>query len=222
MLGYLGGGGWWPHASRTIKNPRTSPLLRTMESTPFPLPPSLPLTETIYYPSVSRGGSEPPTYLLFLPGNPGLIEYYRTFLSTLSALLDRRIDILGVSHAGFHTRQTAARAGAPGYWTLSEQITQKVQIVEWLGRRCGSSDGDRDEDGDGERARVIIAGHSVGAFMALEVLRVLGEQRKQRGSDQGVSVIGGILLFPTVVDIAKSSSGRILSVRTPSRLTPPN
>lgn len=98
-----------------------------------------------------------------------------------------------------------------------------MQLVEWLGRqdlRSESSEGsssnedERQHEGGGS-TRVIIAGHSVGAFIAMEVLRILGEQRKKQGSRGGIEVIGGIMLFPTIVDIAKSPNGRLLAVRVP-------
>jgi hypothetical protein len=212
-----------------------------MNSAPFPLPASLPPTETLFYPSSTTNSSsssvslEPDTFLLFLPGNPGLIEYYRSFLSTLSKLLNRRINILGVSHAGFHTRQTAARGVAPWYWTLEEQIAQKLEIIEWLSKRewekreketqTGKESGgdeesgsraDRTGRGKNRGIRIIIAGHSVGAFIAMEVLRILGERRKRRivKRDERVEIFGGIMLFPTIMEIAKSPSGKILSVCT--------
>lgn len=89
-----------------------------------------------------------------------------------------------------------------------------MQLVEWLGRQDGDEDEDEDARVEGESVRVIIAGHSVGAFIALEVLRVLCEQRKKRRGSRarGTEIIGGIMLFPTIVDIAKSPSGRLLSV----------
>lgn len=34
-----------------------------------------------------------------IPGNPGLIKFYDTFLDELHRLYDRDIDILGISHA---------------------------------------------------------------------------------------------------------------------------
>lgn len=48
-------------------------------------------------------------YLIyFLPGNPGLVEYYRIFLKTLHEQLvhslggsDQRVDVLGITLAGF-------------------------------------------------------------------------------------------------------------------------
>lgn len=111
-----------------------------------------------------------------------------------------------------------------------------MEIVEWLCRRGREkrdngkqvdegSGSDQEEDGEGTRmtngeersVRIIIAGHSVGAFIAMEVLRILGERRKKRGVGRygGVEIRGGLMLFPTVMEIAKSPSGKILSVRTP-------
>lgn len=97
-----------------------------------------------------------------------------------------------------------------------------MQLVEWLGRQDGDEDEDEDACVEGESTRVIIAGHSVGAFIALEVLRVLCEQRKKRRGSRGggTEVIGGIMLFPTIVDIAKSPSGRLLSVGSSFLISP--
>ncbi|OJD21743.1 hypothetical protein ACJ73_06918 [Blastomyces percursus] len=77
---------------------------------------------------------------------------------------------------------------------------------------------------------VILIGHSVGAYVAMELIRRHREKRSGRmttssssagwsegesesgnGNDGAMDIIGGILLFPTVVDIAKSSSGRKLT-----------
>ncbi|KAH0610061.1 uncharacterized protein H6S33_012607 [Morchella sextelata] len=222
-----------------------------MTTTPFPLPPGLPPTDTLYYPALSTSSTttERETYILFLPGNPGLIEYYRRFLGTLAALLARKVHVLGVSHAGFYSQQTAARevvegggegegegeGAGKGYWTLAEQVVQKVGIVEWIvgGGAAGVGDGKGGLENEGKlaegekerrmRPRVIIMGHSVGAYIAMETLRVLGEKREKRraegGGEDGAEgeaedepeVFGGVMLFPTVVDIAKSPSGKILS-----------
>src|SRR5205807_2345433 len=59
-------------------------------------------------------------------------------------------------------------------------------------------------------ARVILIGHSVGAYILLEVIRRLRENVERE--EEGVQVIGGICLFPTVTHIAKSPSGRKSSV----------
>lgn len=72
-------------------------------------------------------------------------------------------------------------------------------------------------NGNGKGVKVILAGHSVGAFIAMEVLRTLGERRKKKDVKwlgQEAEIVGGVMLFPTVMDIAKSPSGRVLSVCT--------
>jgi hypothetical protein len=69
------------------------------------------------------------------------------------------------------------------------------------------------------KAQVILIGHSVGSYIAMEVLRRSRERgEKSSGAtnahDDGdeMEIIGGVMLFPTVVDIAKSPSGRKLTV----------
>jgi alpha-beta hydrolase superfamily lysophospholipase len=58
------------------------------------------------------------------------------------------------------------------------------------------------------RPRVILIGHSVGAYIAMEILR----RHREESSSPAFDIIGGILLFPTVMDIASSPAGRKLTV----------
>lgn len=59
-------------------------------------------------------------------------------------------------------------------------------------------------------------GHSVGTYIAMEVIR---RHRERSTSDHsntgGFDIIGGVMLFPTVMDIASSPSGKKLTVRLP-------
>ncbi|KAL7267349.1 hypothetical protein RUND412_010067 [Rhizina undulata] len=192
-----------------------SPTTTTPLNT-FPLPPSFPSTETLYYPPATTPISDSPppalTLLLFLPGNPGVIHYYTSFLSTLSSLLQlnasaNNVHILGVSHAGFDTRP----AGDKRRYGLREQIDGKVKLLEWIAGQWGEGKllGGRKEDGG--RLRVVVVGHSVGAFVALEVVKCIGERRREGWSGGEVNVIGGVMLFPTIVDIALSPKGRMLT-----------
>jgi len=55
---------------------------------------------------------------------------------------------------------------------------------------------------DGEELDVIVMGHSVGSYIGLELV-----QRHRRRLESGVKevrIVGGICLFPTVVDIGES------------------
>jgi pimeloyl-ACP methyl ester carboxylesterase len=67
----------------------------------------------------------------------------------------------------------------------------------------------------GQPPRVIIVGHSVGAYILLEILRRHRERLLGNPKDDaadGMRIEGGIYLFPTVTHIAKSKSGRKFSV----------
>lgn len=156
---------------------------------PFPLPTNLPPLETLYFPSSNPNPAQP--YILFVPGNPGLIEYYVAYLSTLSALT--KLPILAVSHSGFCPGQICARPTPPGYWGLRDQVKHKVEIIRWLAEEKGWD-------------RVLLMGHSVGAYVFMEVIREL------KGKGEKVEVAGGVGLFPTIVDIGKSPNGRRLTV----------
>ncbi len=62
---------------------------------------------------------------------------------------------------------------------------------------------------------MIFIGHSVGAYILLETVRLLNLRRKEKienGEVVDVDVVGGILLFPTIQDIALSKSGKIVTV----------
>ncbi|WEW56425.1 hypothetical protein PRK78_001868 [Emydomyces testavorans] len=79
------------------------------------------------------------------------------------------------------------------------------------------------------RPKVILLGHSVGAYISMELLRNRKEREKTRAvkaeddagasSDRGkgddeeveMDIIGGLMLFPAVVDIAKSPSGKTMT-----------
>ncbi|KAG0129073.1 hypothetical protein HOY82DRAFT_586270 [Tuber indicum] len=155
---------------------------------PFPLPTNLPPLETLYFPSPNPNPAQP--YILFVPGNPGLIQYYVAYLSTLSALA--KLPILAVSHSGFCPRQTCARPTSPGYWGLGDQVRHKIEVIRWLAEEKGWD-------------KVLLMGHSVGGYVFMEMIR----QLKQEG--EKVEVVGGVGLFPTIVDIGKSPSGRLLT-----------
>lgn len=72
-------------------------------------------------------------------------------------------------------------------------------------------------DAPSQRPRVILMGHSVGTYIAMEVLRRHREnQTTTAAGDSGFDIVGGIMLFPTVMDIANSPAGQKLTVCTSS------
>eukprot|EP00741_Cyanophora_paradoxa_P000122 tig00000057_g117.t1 len=93
--------------------------------------------------------------ILFVPGNPGTIGYYRLFFGLLSAQLDGRVDIHGVSHVG-HDQRTHDWS----VFTLDDQIEHKIEWIEKvLVPRYG---GGRD---------ILLMGHSVGQHICFEIMR---------------------------------------------------
>ena len=141
--------------------------------------------------------------IFMITGNPGLISYYKPFLSTLDTLLSSsasRFYISGYSLAGFDSLKKAPLVG------LLEQIDHVEQKLydrvnafrRWIGPRnvC---------------PKVILIGHSVGAYILLELIR----QHRTKIFDEGeedFDLIGGILLFPTITHIAQSQQGKIYNV----------
>jgi len=130
-----------------------------------------------------------PYHIYFIPGNPGLVSYYTTFLTILHRSLNSpnfsslaRVTIHGESLAGFEL-DSQPRTRAP--LSLQSQISHvQSRIAAYSAQHA--------------HPRLILIGHSVGAYIALEVLR-----RRL----QDANVVAAILLFPTVTHIAASPNG---------------
>ena len=163
------------------------------------------------------------TVLLYMiPGNPGLIEYYRHFLSSLKGLLCStagcaQIDIEGNSLAGFEVKSTT-----PCLLQETSPYNLQQQIDHVQSQVCDAVRGIRSRDSDlgmllPRKTPVILIGHSIGSYILLEI--VARQQAKQESQDRNTNdidgectIIGGICLFPTIVDIAKSPNGKKAAV----------
>jgi hypothetical protein len=199
----------------------------------------------------SRGTSKP-LLVYFITGNPGLIAYYTEFIRTVQhnlslkpipsssssssatssehtkAFQDSDIIFHGTSLDGFElSRPTDPTVDLP--LSLPQQITQvKRNIgrkVAELTREFSSRSSSSSSDGESQGPMpVVLMGHSVGAYILMEVIaqwqaeqgqRHEGEKGKKK--DEGDwRPVAGINLFPTVTEIAKSEKGRQLSVSHPS------
>lgn len=171
--------------------------------------------------------------IFFIPGNPGLVSYYRTFLSVLAesktSPSTSSCVIAGFSLGGFEIlehsqdrdevrRVLFPEKGPRGpLYSLQDQIkltTARLEsLVEVLqGQTCsgkGFSDGR-----PGKGWRVILIGHSVGAYIALEVLRLHRQKPSRNGSAADLAepkITAALLLTPTIVNIALSSNGKVLA-----------
>ncbi|KAI5285211.1 hypothetical protein KEM54_000746 [Ascosphaera aggregata] len=176
-----------------------------------------------------RNHHDPDKIVFFVTGNPGMIRYYHEFLALLADNLafqnaarfpadshPESYIIYGTSLAGFggenierfgdsaeehHFRPRSGEGNE--YYDLQEQIdfvegNLRSLVKQW---KANQKDPTR-------KPEVIIIGHSVGGYIAMELLR-----RHRERENPNMNIIGEILLFPTVVDIAKSPSGVKFSVR---------
>jgi pimeloyl-ACP methyl ester carboxylesterase len=182
--------------------------------------PTAPPTSKIHLRTPPEPGRKPAktTYIIyFLTGNPGLVEYYRTFLTHLYGVLTRdtasnrdvEFQVYGRSYSGFEMRvqdiKTYKYRKIPPYG-LQDQIRHAeddvVEVVEEV------------KDNGGKDVRVILVGHSVGSYIGLEIVRRL-RAHGLAGEDFETRISGVVGLFPTVVDIARSESGMKMAVSIP-------
>ncbi|KAF2490420.1 hypothetical protein BU16DRAFT_152206 [Lophium mytilinum] len=160
------------------------------------------------------------TYILFfITGNPGLIAYYRTFLSHLYALLSStessqaspgadQFQVFGRDLLGFEVEHADAASAASPPYGLQAQVEATEKALDTL-----VSD---NTNASGNRPKVILIGHSVGAYILLEVLRRHREKLQKAAPQTAMTIIGGICLFPTVTHIMQSRSGKSAGVcKTP-------
>lgn len=139
-----------------------------------------------------------------VPGNPGLIGYYAPFLSKLRELLDNDTSLQGInfhiygqSFAGFIDRDHEPFTSKQKPYDLEYQIQHILKTVSSLRIESGPHQGQPYD-------RVLLTGHSVGAYIILEIChRVF----RDPSLAPGLRLASGIFLFPTVDHIADSPSG---------------
>lgn len=165
-----------------------------------------------------------PTLIYFIPGNPGLVDFYKPFLGELKDMLEssdacekRQYHIYGENLAGFSDDDHEPFSSDRPPRDLEYQIRHKIKSLSEL--RVGSGPSPlRAQDGGAEIGQpyhdVILMGHSVGAYIALEVYHRL-MNKPDLAPD--VDVTAAILLFPTIEHIAQSANGQRLDLlrRTP-------
>lgn len=153
--------------------------------------------------------------IFFVSGNPGLIGYYHPFLSLLSKYLDQSdgeesanfpsFQIYGCSLGGFEIGEQQPSHPPKSDLDLEDQICFVQGKLAALMEEKAIGKGRVDAN---SRQKVILIGHSVGAYIAMEILR----RHREASPESDFDIIGGAMLFPTVKDIAASPSGQKLTV----------
>ncbi|XP_053317042.1 lipid droplet-associated hydrolase [Spea bombifrons] len=139
-------------------------------------------------------GEVPPKLLFFIvPGNPGIVGYYRTFMQWLYRGLNQKYPVWAVSHAGhcappkgmdmIDDRDEDQNEDIFG---LNGQIEHKLCFL----RKNVPPD-----------TKLVLIGHSIGCYIILEMMkRALNLQ-----------VLRAVLLFPTIERMAQSPQGKIMT-----------
>ncbi|KAF9372402.1 hypothetical protein CPB97_001281 [Podila verticillata] len=139
---------------------------------------------TLWWPSRDLDPSQPRTVLLMIPGNPGLIDYYTPFLQTIHDTCQGKIDIFGASHLGHSSGRHVTNPSR--LFTLQEQVDSKIAIFDALAEKFPKG------------TRFVLAGHSMGSWLSLKVLKA----RPRHGIERVFE------LFPTIHKIADTPNGR--------------
>lgn len=121
--------------------------------------------------------------LLIIPGNPGSTEFYDSYMQHVHEGSGGALYCVTIGHLGHH-RDFRSRQ----LFSLREQAAHAASVVRRLHTLY-------------PRARIYLAGHSVGAYIALEVLRE---------AELAAVVDQVFCLFPTVHHIGSTPNGRRL------------
>ncbi|XP_031285174.1 lipid droplet-associated hydrolase [Pistacia vera] len=96
---------------------------------------------------------DPTLHVLFIPGNPGVISFYKDFLESLYELLGGRASITVIGHIS----QTAKDWEHGRLFSLQEQIDHKM---DFIGQELQNTE-----------VPIILVGHSIGSYISVEVLK---------------------------------------------------
>lgn len=172
--------------------------------------------DSVYLPPGRRrlaSETRPEYHVFLITGNPGMIGYYRTFLGCLAKYIDEDetissgVHLYGHSLGGFEISNTSSSH----IYGLQQQIEYvENTLQDYIESQKRNATDQRDQQGlqtsDQQPLKVILIGHSAGAYISLELIRRHRERfRLERSKD--LDIVGGVLLFPTVMDIAKSPTG---------------
>ncbi|KAJ5688938.1 hypothetical protein N7462_003330 [Penicillium macrosclerotiorum] len=199
------------------------------------------ITQNTFCTYTGSQGEVPHTTIFFISGNPGLVSYYHPFLSLLgqhlspaqeeqkngkhdtekSASSSPSIQIYGCSLGGFEVNPEST---SQKLYNLEDQIQfvhNKLETLMVTNKHASTSANGTPKPSPASKHKVILIGHSVGAYIAMEILRRHREadsapESQAQNTSSDFDIIGGAMLFPTVMHIAASPSGqkltRLLSV----------
>ncbi|ELU38814.1 alpha/beta hydrolase family domain-containing protein [Rhizoctonia solani AG-1 IA] len=112
-----------------------------------------------WWPPLVGDGRTPDALLLFIPGNPGLVEFYTEFLEHLHHTFNIARTHLAILVRG-HIGHAPGLPTENGSWSvgLDSQVTSAIELY------------DSARDFYGPNTKIILAGHSVGSWIVAQWL----------------------------------------------------
>lgn len=143
---------------------------------------------SLWWPTVSNDAG-PSTVILFIPGNPGVLDFYTPFLNALySKDKTSTLAILAHSHIGHSPEIDDLHFQQLTSYSLPAQVQGALQAYDAVRHYYG------------QNTKIVLIGHSVGAWVALQIV-------KARQND----INSALLLFPTITHISKTRNGVLLA-----------
>ncbi|KAG6640645.1 lipid droplet-associated hydrolase isoform X4 [Carya illinoinensis] len=101
---------------------------------------------------------DPKLHVLFIPGNPGIVAFYKDFVEALYAFLGGHASVTAIGHVS-HTKKNWERGKL---FSLEEQIVHKVDFIN--------------QELENLEVPILLVGHSIGSYMANDVFRRSSEK----------------------------------------------
>ncbi|KAG7580904.1 Alpha/Beta hydrolase fold [Arabidopsis suecica] len=103
--------------------------------------------------------AENPTfYVLFIPGNPGVVSFYKEFLESLYEFLDGNASVIAIGQISHTSKDWESGR----LFSFQEQIDHKIDFIR--------------QELESVKVPIILVGHSIGSYISLEILRKYSEK----------------------------------------------
>uniref|UniRef100_A0A3Q1FS05 Lipid droplet-associated hydrolase n=1 Tax=Acanthochromis polyacanthus TaxID=80966 RepID=A0A3Q1FS05_9TELE len=126
---------------------------------------------------------------LIIPGNPGVVGFYKTFMQTLHMMFGYQYPVWAASHAGHCVPPTSmdmVDAEEDDVFGLNGQIEHKLAFLRTHVPRETS---------------LVLVGHSIGCYIILEMMKRNPE----------LKVLKAVMLFPTIERMAQTPQGKVMT-----------
>ncbi|KAN0132802.1 DUF2305 domain containing protein [Lactarius tabidus] len=154
-------------------------------------------SQVLWWPWRPQNGSVqvmPRTVLLFIPGNPGLLDFYMPFLDAIYDKVSTSATIFAHAHLGL-----SSFIGGDRSFPKTSSVTLPAQVqahLEFLDELLAAY---------GPEATVLLVGHSIGSWFVQEMLKARATALHPRPR------VGVFMLFPVISEVVSSPGGKRFS-----------